>query len=160
MMKRQLLVAGTAFVVVIPFLLLLDRSPPAKILEGQIEPSTLKAGECGTIKWKVEMERNCPSTSDPRIYTSRGNVWPLKPFESNGPQEVKRGAVINFTYDVCIPWTMRSASASYHEKRYFKCFPFDDLWPIEIQMPPINFRVEDNPTVKELNPLNDHRQVN
>ena len=117
-----------------------NRSPPITVLEGRVEPQQIAAGDCGDIKWTVQIHRVCPLSMDRRIETERGNVWPLagKFVEGYATKNQK----LDITHEFCLPHSIRTADAIYRQTTYYHCWPWDTWWPIVINMPPVSFHIK------------------
>jgi hypothetical protein len=126
---------------------LTDRSPPADILNVSVAPPKIKGGECGTIYFRAYVRKICPSKIDQRIYTSLDHVWPLRPFESSGPQSTGEQT---FAYTFCLPWTIQSATGSFQQRMEFECWPFNSLWPIKKDLPEATFEIEASEAIRRL----------
>lgn len=147
MIKRHLVIAAAAAAVMAPALIVFDRSPPAEIISTEVRPNRVIAGECATVLYTARINRSCASHVEPRIYTSLNHVWPLAPFDSGGPHET---GVKTFAYSMCLPWTILATDATYRQKMTFACRPFDDWWPIEMELPPVKFQIVESPTTRQL----------
>lgn len=124
--------------------MLLDRDPPYTRLSGRVLPEDPKQGDFITVDWKIEVHRNCPPSR--RLNVSRRVIDATGKHHDYEPVEGVFGTVPGpplpgITRGFQLPPDIAIGSARYQSSACFACNPVQNLFPVCIDQPEINFTI-------------------
>ena len=126
-------------VVAVGIVINVTRAPPLEVLESDITKSVEKGGFISvrrTVNW---LRTDCPRIASQAefidsLYPPRVHPVPLQRFGTLH-QHKYFDTQWQVTFDQ--PW----GETKFTNKLSLACFPFYELWPIEVEMPPLRFHV-------------------
>lgn len=138
--------AFIAIAVFAPILwMVMDRAPPFIVTNGRIDPPNPAMNSSIVVTWDVKSTRSCQPKSNATvtrtIVDSKGVKHTYAPVhavygtpEQHEPDEIKRRLPLpeNIT-----------GHARYSSIACYACNPLQELWPICIQMPEVDFEISD-----------------
>lgn len=132
--------AIAAGAIVLALWFMFDRRAPIKDISGSIQQTMVTAGDSITPVWDITFVRQCPLTVK-RLFVSGGdaNKWHIiEPTPGTEPFRLGRHTVIRSTLT---PKTLEPGPTYYRPTFSFSCWPWGNLWPIEVEMPALFFTV-------------------
>lgn len=125
--------------------MVLDREPPFIVSNGRIDPTHPEMNGSITVTWDVRATRSCQPSSHATvtrtIVDSKGVAHAYAPVhaiygtrEQREPDEIKRR--------IPLPENI-TGHARYSSVACYACNPLQELWPICIQMPEVDFEISD-----------------
>lgn len=124
-----------------------DRTPPLRLYDGQIIPSTVAPGQTDVeVKWKADFSgRDCPGYSQRELVDSKRGLWAQLRRSRAGvfiPDKDKPEKGTVTTPPLSIP-AMAPGKASYKVTQFYFCNPLQMVlhWPIIQPSPYIYFEV-------------------
>lgn len=115
-----------------------DRAPPRIIFNGDISPLVATPGTVMSVQWEVQKRRDCDGTVTRYLsgmcgehLIKRTDPTNIKSFEQHYT------LVIPFT----LPQTTTPGPCQYNTHLKFQCNPLHYLFPIELELKPLEFKV-------------------
>lgn len=142
-LRQHVAAAFFAIAVLSPIIwMLMDRDPPYARLSGEIIPPDPRPGDFIAVKWHVKIERSCNPQPDRnisrRVITSTGHIIDYEPVES--VIDGGKSAEIHRTFQ--LPFALAPGPATYHSRACFSCNPIQNIWPICVDTPDLEFTIK------------------
>jgi hypothetical protein len=116
----------------------LDRQPPRVIFNGEITPKVATPGTLMHVQWEVQKRRDCEGTVIRFLSGMCGEHLikktepvDLKTFEN------RHTVILPFT----LPTTTTPGQCQYNTHLHFVCNPIQHIFPIEMELKPLDFQV-------------------
>lgn len=122
---------------------LLDRTPPFEVISHTISPTSVAPGETVTITYEVHRVRECNGRVDRIFVDATGLKHVADPVPSAYRNNSQRtGAeTVRFARSFVIPAGMAFGPAVYAPLTTYWCNWLQQVFPVEVEIPPIQFRV-------------------
>lgn len=145
--KRHSIAAIVAMLFVGPFLFALaDREPPYDRVVGRIMPENPAPGSTIEAEWTIRTNRSCSPSSNRnvtrRIVDSHNVLWDFETVPSVYGRELSaRDSPDRIVRIFALPQGVATGPARYKSSACFACNPVQQLWPICIDRPDIEFMI-------------------
>lgn len=144
--KHNIIAAFVVVIFVAPlFWMLLDREPPYSEHAGKTIPHEVKAGDQITVEWQMRVNRVCPGYIAREIVDSQNVLWnyDVQPSIRREQQFDVAGAprLTRLRRSFTIPEQAAPGPARYRSLSCYICNPIQQLWPVCIRTPDVNFTI-------------------
>lgn len=148
-LARNLPAAFFAMAIFAPILwMVLDRDQPYFRISGELIPSNPAPGDFVTVKWRIKVNKWCrpsaPNNVTRQITTSDGQLLDYQPVQ--GVYGTDDRAATNEREDLSrtfqIPPSATRGPATYYSRACFSCNPLQDIWPVCVDTPKIQFTIK------------------
>ena len=151
MLRRVVIPAIFCAIVVAPITwMLVDREPPYTRVAGWVMPpapgGAIRRGDEISIEWAIDIRRQCTPLKmrnvTRRIIDSTGRYYDYEPVEinfDNGPGGGHKRIVVR---PFKLPRAIETGRTKYHSAACYYCNPIQQLFPICINAPEIEFIIE------------------
>lgn len=142
--RTRIIAALTAGIMIVPFWLLLDRSPPFIVTNGRVNPSNPVVNGSIEVTWDIKPTRSCQPSSGAKvtrtIVDSKGVRHVYAPVHAvyGTPEQHEAGEVRR---TIPLPENI-TGPAKYSSVACYACNPLQEFWPICIQMPEVAFEID------------------